>query len=181
MDQTDLQALQAMVEELGFDNNGVFSADRLVARPEVRDMCAADKCQSYNASWSCPPACGGIEEFQELYSRYTRGIIFQTIIQMEDSFDYESVMEGSARHKQRFHALADKVAEQGLDVALLGAGACNLCASCSYPDAPCRQPQRMSPSMEATGLLVNEVCEAAGIPYNYGPATLAYSSCALLR
>jgi predicted metal-binding protein len=175
----DLRAVQAVVEELGFDNSAVFSTADLVARPEVRDMCAADKCRSYDANWSCPPACGSIEEFQELYRHYTQGLIFQTIVQMEDSFDYESIKEGSKRHKQRFAALIDEVSRRRMDVALLGAGSCNLCPQCSYPDSPCRQPERMRPSMEATGLVVNEVCVAAGIPYNYGADTLAYSSCAL--
>ena len=36
-------------------------------------------------------------------------------------------------------------------------------------------------SMEAYGLWVSKVCELSGIPYNYGPNTIAYTSCFLLK
>jgi len=38
----------------------------------------------------------------------------------------------------------------------------------------------MTSSMEAMGLLVSEVCEAAGLPYYYGPNTLTYTGAVLL-
>ena len=35
--------------------------------------------------------------------------------------------------------------------------------------------------MEAAGLLVTDACNAAGVPYNHGKLTMAYTGCALLR
>ena len=62
----------------------------------------------------------------------------------------------------------------------LSAGTCTLCPTCSCPDAPCRHPARALISMEAAGLLVSEVCEAAGIPYYHGKGTISFTSCILL-
>ena len=33
-------------------------------------MCAADKCNAYGNSWTCPPACGTIEECQARMMEY---------------------------------------------------------------------------------------------------------------
>ena len=54
------------------------------------------------------------------------------------------------------------------------------CKPCAYPE-PCRFPGRRLVSMEAAGLLVTDACNAAGVPYNHGRLTIAYTGCALLR
>ena len=61
----------------------------------------------------------------------------------------------------------------------LSSGGCGICEKCTYPDAPCRFPDRAFPSMEACGLVVNDVCKASGIPYNYGPRTMTFTGCVL--
>jgi predicted metal-binding protein len=61
----------------------------------------------------------------------------------------------------------------------LGAGACSLCATCTYPNEPCSFPERMITSMEASGLLVSDVCAANGLAYNHGKNTIAFTSCCL--
>ena len=63
----------------------------------------------------------------------------------------------------------------------IGAGTCTRCKQCSYPDAPCRFPNLMTSSMEALGMLVLEVCKNNDLTYYYGPNTIAYTSCFLLK
>ena len=38
----------------------------------------------------------------------------------------------------------------------------------------------MISSMEAYGMVVNEVCSANGLAYNYGPTKMAYTGCFLI-
>jgi predicted metal-binding protein len=142
-------------------------------------MCAADKCQAYNQSWACPPACGSLEEYAEKFARYSHGYVFQTIAQMEDAFDFEAIEAAAAEHDERFHALVDASHEQKLEVLLLSAGSCKICPQCTYPGAPCRFPDKVYPSMEASGLLVSAVCTLAGVPYYHGPNTVAFCSAVL--
>ena len=63
----------------------------------------------------------------------------------------------------------------------MGAGGCNICKKCTYPDEPCRFPDKAFTSMEAYGLFVAAECKKAGLEYNYGPNTLTYSSCILFN
>uniref|UniRef100_UPI0040573B31 DUF2284 domain-containing protein n=1 Tax=Acetatifactor sp. TaxID=1872090 RepID=UPI0040573B31 len=51
---------------------------------------------------------------------------------------------------------------------------------CTYPNSPCRFPEKMISSMEAYGMLVAEVCKANDMKYYYGPNMIAFSSCFLV-
>lgn len=149
-------------------------------RQEVRDMCAADKCRSYGRSWSCPPAVGSLDAITKRASGYRRGIIVQTTGGMDNDFDYNAIRETGRRHKAAFETLVRQVRTLFPACLPMGAGACTVCSRCTYPDRPCRHPGRMYPSMEAYGLLINDVCKRSGLEYNYGPQTMTFTSCILI-
>ena len=176
-----LEELLKEAEAMGFSHCGPVNMEALKPLPEVRDMCAENKCGRYDKSWSCPPACGTIEELDAKMHSFSQGILVQTTAQMEDSFDYEAMMDGAKTHGKNFREFCDKLSETGGDFMFLGAGSCGLCKECTYPDAPCRFPKRMMSSMEASGLLVNQVCRDSGIDYYYGPNTVTYTSAVLMR
>lgn len=171
------------VEEAGFDCFGEVDAAALEVRDEVRDMCASGACHQYGRNWACPPACGDLGVFRLIIGSCSRGIVFQTVGVLEDEFDGEAMMDAEALHKRRTEALSDALAAAGLGAErclVLSAGTCTRCKPCAYPE-PCRFPSRRLVSMEAAGLLVTDACNAAGVPYNHGRLTIAYTGCALLR
>jgi len=100
---------------------------------------------------------------------------------VKDDFDYETISETGERHKQNFVALVDQLKQQYPDLLPMGAGTCTICEKCTYPDQPCRFPDKSISSMEAYGLWVSKVCELSGIPYYYGKKTITYTSCYLLK
>jgi predicted metal-binding protein len=63
----------------------------------------------------------------------------------------------------------------------MGAGACGRCEHCTFPDKPCRFPDKMTASMEAYGIVVSDVCQSNNLPYYYGNNTLTYTGCVLLE
>jgi predicted metal-binding protein len=177
----DTNALIQEAKSFGFSNAGELDTKALVFMPEVRQMCSADRCNKYNKNWRCPPGCGSIEEAAERAARYSYGLIVQTIGQMEDDFDYECIEETGAKHKDNFARLVESLKKNNDDVLPMGAGTCDLCKECTYPDAPCRFPEKSISSMEAYGLWVSKVCELSGVPYYFGKNTIAYTSCYLLK
>ena len=112
-------------------------------KPEVRDMCAGGSCQQYAKRWSCPPGCGTLEECNAQVNQYSYGILVQTVGDIEDSFDFEAMMEIQQTHKAHFDQMHKSICDQGEQVLALGAGCCTRCKECTYPDAPCRFPDRM--------------------------------------
>ena len=165
----------------GFSHAGELNVKALVFMPEVRDMCNVNACRQYGTNWCCPPGCGSIEQAAERAAEYSFGMIVQTTGQMEDDFDYETIEATSEKHRANFASLVEVLRKSHPDMLPMGAGACKVCETCTYPDAPCRFPHKAMPSMEAYGLWVSKVCELSEIPYYYGKQTLTYTSCYLLK
>ena len=164
----------------GFSHAALLDASTLELRHEVRDMCAADKCHAYGKSWVCPPACGSIAENSVRLKPFTKGLIVQTTAQMEDDFDVETMQEAEVRQKQLFEGFRAVLRGKYPNMLPLTSGTCEICPTCTYPDAPCRHPKDATPSMEAFCLLVSDVCASNGLGYYYGPQTITYTGCYLL-
>ena len=167
-------------EEAGFSAWAKLDAATLELKPQVRDMCAVNSCGQFGKRWSCPPGCGTLEECAARLKGYTHGILVQTCGDIEDGFDFEAMMEIEADHKEHVTELYEALRDSGAEVLALGAGCCTICAKCTYPEEPCRFPEKMISSMEAYGLVVLEVCKANGLQYYYGADKMAYTSCFLL-
>lgn len=165
--------------QAGFTNAAPLEPSGLVFRSEVRDMCAADKCNKYDKCWSCPPGCGTLDEISARSKGYANGVLVQSTGQLEDDFDAETMMETAKLQRERFFDLTKQVRRLCPDCLPMASGACDVCPSCTYPGAPCRFPEKAIPSMEAYGLIVSDVCTGAGAPYYYGPKTITYTSCIL--
>ncbi len=121
-----------------------------------------------------------MEECEKRVRRYHRGILVQTVGELEDSMDGEGMIETENAHKEHFFQLEEKLRTYYPQMLPIGSGACTRCTSCTYPDAPCRFPDKTFASMEAYGMLVTQVCQDNGLAYYYGPCTIAYTSCFLL-
>lgn len=173
--------LAKLAEESGFSAWTPLDVSAIELKKEVRDMCAVNSCGQYGKRWSCPPGCGTLEECAERLRAWDRGILVQTYGEIEDGFDFEAMMEIEADHKEHVAQMYGILRNTGTEVMALGAGCCTVCAKCTYPDAPCRFPEKMVSSMEAYGMVVLEVCKANGLQYYYGADKMAYTSCFLLK
>lgn len=158
-----------------------FDARNIRLHPEVRDLCAADKCHSYGKNWQCPPAVGGLAEWAERLRDYPDGLLLQVTCPLEDDFDIDGMMAGLKTIQELFQQIVRRFHRERPYFLPLGAGACHLCSRCTCPDAPCRQPDLAIPSLESVGYLVSEICEQAGLPYAGGRQTLTYSGAVLFR
>lgn len=168
-----------LAEQIGFSHISPLNMEALQVSQDVRAMCSADRCGSFSRSWSCPPACGSLDAIQKRLSRYDAGVLVQTTGQMEDEFDLAAIGETEKRHKVMFDTLTRQAKLLFPDCYPMAAGACTRCKKCTYPDRPCRFPERMYPSMEACGLWVSDVCRKSGMGYFYGPNTITFTACIL--
>ena len=171
-----------MARAAGFDAAGELDITKLEFLQDVRDMCSADKCHNYNRSWSCPPAAPSLEEMRDKVLKYSGGVLVQTVTQLEDSLDYEGMMDAARRHAENMNRLYAEFKSVYPGMYAMGSGGCRKCENgCTYPDAPCRFPDTLTYSMEACGLFVSKVCTDNNMKYNHGKDTLAYTSCFLFE
>lgn len=175
-----IEELIALAKEVGFTAACELNVSTIKLREDVRGMCAEGSCGAYDKNWTCPPACGTLDECRERVAKYNRGIIVQTTGELEDAMDYEAMQETGAKHAENFAEMTRRVRELFPNALPLGAGGCRICKPCTYPDAPCRFPDKATSSMEGYGMLVSEVCQDNNIPYYYGANTLTYVGCYLI-
>ncbi|MDC7287218.1 DUF2284 domain-containing protein [Blautia schinkii] len=181
MSSLQMREMEVLGKDIGFSNVAEMDVGTVRLLGDVRRMCESNGCGMYGRNWSCPPACGSLEECEARISGYRRGILVQTVGELEDEFDGEGMMETEARHKDAFVRMHDELKKVFPKLLSIGAGCCTRCKVCSYPDAPCRFPEKQFSSMEAYGMLVTQICQDNGMAYYYGPGTIAYTSCFLLE
>ncbi|MEG2455608.1 MAG: DUF2284 domain-containing protein [Oscillospiraceae bacterium] len=169
----------AQAQAVGFTHVGTLAVSRLAFLPQVREMCAADRCHKYGKSWVCPPGCGSLADAEARARRYSTGVLLQSTGMMEDDFDVETIAATEKAQQARFMELVTWLRQREADCMPMASGACTVCPQCTYPDAPCRFPNLAIPSMEAFGLLVSDTCKESGLPYYYGPRTMTFTGCIL--
>ena len=163
---------------LGFDTAVPLDPKMLEPRDHVRAMCAQDKCRAYGKNWTCPPACGSLEQCRDRMQKYKNGLLLQTVGHMRKDIDSRCCRDTERRHLEQLRALTKCLRRSHPGLLALGAGGCRICQVCAYPE-PCRFPDRAEASMEAYGLFVTEVCRDRGAEYHHGPRTVTYTACIL--
>lgn len=160
-----------VLRSVGVTSFGVVAAASIEFSDEVRSYCEGNMCRNYGRSWACPPAVGSVDQCRARVRAFDSALVFASVYPLEDSFDFESMTAGHREFKKVCDRLHDLCAGEFL---LLSNEGCVRCAKCTYPDAPCRFPEKLFHSIEGYGIWVNRLAAAAGIPYVAGPNTVSY-------
>ena len=160
-------------KEIGIHECGILPIEQVPFEHEVREMCAANRCGLYGKKWCCPPGCGTEEECKEKCMKYKNVFVFSTKYDLEDSFDFEGMERARKAHDKTDEELLSLL---DIPCELAGAGSCTLCEQCTYPDAPCRFPDKARCSVEACGIDVVKLSSDCGINYINGKDTVTYFS-----
>lgn len=169
------QDLIRVALDCGAEKATVISQNKVVTSASFRDICASDGCGLYGKCWMCPPDVGPIENLMSRLRMYRWCLVYQTISPLEDSFDFEGMQEAGRKHRQLSQRIRN-VLESNLNGALfLGAGGCGFCHECAKRNQePCRHPKMATASLEAYGIDVYRLAEAAAMQYTNGANTVTY-------
>ena len=141
---------------------------------DVADACKANACGKYGTCWTCPPGIGYWREWETKIKSYEFAAVFTCKYDLEDSFDFEGMMRGKDATKDLLIKIKHELNTKGEDFLALGCSGCDLCRKCTYPDNPCRFPEKAILSVEACGINVVELSQKIGIKYNNGTNTVTY-------
>lgn len=124
----------------------------------------------------CPPCVGEIDALMVRAQSHPKAVLYQTVNSIDDSFDYEGMVEAKKRHTECVRrvnrALMDMDSANCLH---LGADGCGLCEKCAkFEDLPCRYPEEALASLEAYGVFVSETAKNAGLRHINGANTVTY-------
>ena len=169
-----MEKLKEYLRSLGFHDCGTVDTAEVKFRQEIRGMCEVNTCRMYGTTWACPPAVGTVEECRDRVQAYDKMLVINGLYQLEDSFDFEGMTDGANKFRESSRALNEALAPYRGQYILLSNEGCDLCAKCTYPDAPCRFPEKTMGSLEGYGIFVSELANQAGVKYNNGPSTVTF-------
>lgn len=154
----------------------ILDRDQIVLSAEFRKVCESNQCGGYGRCWMCPPHIGPIEEVMERMRAFPRGLLYQTIWEIEDSYDIEGMFQAGAEHAQTSQRVQAAVEPLLSGPFLhLSCGGCHLCPTCAKrEDQPCRFPDKALPSLEGYGVDVYNTTKDTPLRYINGENTVTY-------
>ena len=177
---TDQQLIEAALGA-GATKAMVSPQEQIVLSAQFRDICATNACGKYGRCYMCPPDVGDIEQLMAEVRKYPRALVYQTISPLEDSFDYEGMVDAGYNHVRLSQRLQDELADllpQGF--MHLTCGGCRLCENCLKEEGkPCRYPDRAMPSVESYGVDVYNTVKGTDLKYINGQNTVTFFAMAL--
>lgn len=163
----DRERLEAKLSELPLYQYEFIRTSELVFSDRVRYICRTE-CPMYGKSWACPPAVGDVEACRARCMSFDEALMISTITEVSDIADIEETLATRAPHEAITRQVHQWVREQSSDTLVLSTEACAHCEHCTYPNAPCRFPDKMYPCVESHGILVTDLAEKHGIDFMSG-------------
>ena len=155
-----------------------ISVSKLVLQPDLRPLCEMNQCGRYAKNYTCPPHIGSIDVLIDKIKSASDAVVWQNVYPLEDSFDFEGMMEAQSEHNKRAVDISRRLLEicgSSDKFLVLAAGGCCLCQPCALAEnLPCRNPQLALSSLEAYGVNVSQISEVSGLKYINGVNTVTY-------
>ena len=175
-------AVKKLALSAGAKGAEYVAGGNIVLSDEFRRMCESNSCGKYGKCYVCPPYVGEIDKVMDDVRRFPGGILYQTVCDIEDSFDIEGMETAWKQHcmlSQRIQELM-KSAYAG-EMLHLTCGGCGICERCAaYEGEPCRFPDKALPSMESYGIDVYRTSTSTTLKYINGQNTVTYFGIILL-
>lgn len=172
--------LEQQLRELPIVQYEFLETAELTFSPRVRLVCETD-CTRYGTSWACPPAVGTVEECRERCLSYPHTLLITTMNEVDNIEDLEGTLRTRTGHEEITRQVSELLRAQGAETYPLSTESCAICQKCSYPDGPCRHPERMFPCVESQGILLIDTAERFGIEFQAGGNIVTWFSLILYR
>lgn len=176
----DRKRLEEQLSALPIVQYEFFRTEDLVFTPRVRTVCQLE-CRRYGTSWACPPGVGTVEACKARCLSYPEGLLIVTMTEVEDIADIDATLATRGPHEEITRQVHRMMRDQGAEVYVLSTESCAICQRCTYPEAPCRHPERMYPCVESHGILVTDLGERVGLPFQSGGNIVTWFSLLLYR
>ena len=161
----DHEALVRLALENGATKAQAIPQSKIVTNKSFWDICAGNGCGRFGKYWNCPPAIGEPDALIEKLHTYDFAVLYQTIGEIEDSFDIEGTQQMAG---ETFLHLAN--------------GGCDLCARCGKLDnIPCRFPDKVLAPMEGYCIDVYRTAKGTDLKYINGENTVTYFGIMLFK
>jgi predicted metal-binding protein len=172
--ETEQDLIQKSLEA-GAHKAFVIDVEKIPFDENLRTYCEANTCGSYGKNYACPPAVGDVDEVISEAKEYTKALVFQTIADLEDSFDFEGMQAAEKEHSKVGERIKEHIDGRYDGYLHPMAGGCSVCEECAkILEKPCRYPDRAISSLEAYCINVVTLADRCGMNYIHGQNTVTY-------
>ena len=160
----DREKLEGKLRQLPILQYEFIKTEELVFSERVRYICKSE-CPMYGTSWACPPAVGSVEECRRRCLEFEDALLIVTAAEVSDAENMEETLSTREEHEETVRMARDFIDEQASESYALSSESCSFCRECTWPDAPCRRPDKMMPCVESHGIVVTDIAEKYGISF----------------
>lgn len=177
---TDLKLIK-LAEEAGF-RAAVIPAKEIPVDGCFRKFCEDNLCGKYNANYSCPPACGSVEQVHERLFAKDKALVLQTIHDIGSYENKEAIFNSKKNLNLAVLELTENLRREGMDCFCLGYGGCPLCDPCKQiKGEPCAFPEKRISCMSAYCIDVGKLAGKCGMEFAWIPEKLFLFGMIMLR
>ena len=170
------EKLLSAARDAGVHKAVILPVEAVVLSAEFREICRSNQCGKYGKCWVCPPELPDVTDVMAKIKSYPQVLWYQSVSEIEDSFDIEGMMEAGKNHvhlSQRLQSLAEDLLPKGF--LHLTCGGCHLCPECAkVENKPCRFPEKALPSLEGYCVDVYNTTKDTPLKYINGQNTVTY-------
>lgn len=177
-----LESIVEKCKELGAYKSYLIDVNKIPFDKGLRSYCEVNHCGNYGKNYACPPSVGDVEFVIAKAKSYTKALIFQTVNQIEDSYDLEGMSEAAVKHSKVSDLINKDIEKYYSDYLQLTAGGCAICPVCSQVEnKPCRFPDKAISSLEAYCMNVLILAGLCNMNYINGENTVTYFGAFLFK
>ena len=168
---TDSELIR-QAETEGF-HAAILSAKDIPVDGSYRKFCEDNLCGKYDANYSCPPACGTVDEVHGRLFAYDKALVLQTIHDIGSYENKEEILKSKKNLNLAILDLTDTLRKAGMECFCLGYGGCPLCDPCKQVEGkPCVFPEKRISCMSAYCIDVGKLAGKCGLEFAWLPEKL---------
>ena len=161
-----------LAEEAGF-RAAIISAKDIPVDGSFRKFCEDNLCGKYNANYSCPPACGTVEEVHDRLLSADQALVLQTIHDIGSYENKEAILKSKKNLNLAILRLTEELRKEGTNCFCLGYGGCPICDPCKQTvGEPCAFPEKKISCMSAYCIDVGKLADQCGMEFAWIPEKL---------
>ena len=168
---TDMELIM-LAEEAGF-RAAVIPAKEIPVDGSFRKFCEDNLCGKYNANYSCPPACGTVEEVRQRLHSGEKALVLQSIHEIGSYENKEAILKSKKNLNLAILRMTEDLRQKGEDCFCLGYGGCPRCNPCKQMEGePCAFPEKKISCMSAYCIDVGNLAGKCGLEFAWVPEKL---------
>lgn len=159
------QEIEGLLTQYPLYQYAIISSEQVPFSDKVRTICETE-CERYGQSWSCPPAVGTVEECREKCASYDHVLLFSTVAEVADTYDFASRLATRKEHEEITGQIETLIKGLKGHTLTLSSDSCSICDSCAYPAEKCRHKDQMRPCIESYGIVLMPLLEQLEFDYS---------------